>query len=97
MSVPVNFNMPAGEYFVGFNMVTNTSSIGLSTTNYGVTLSMMGVTGVQTGQNYAEITAATANFSGLYYGAGVYSVATTGLAAAVSISGINQTGPACSG
>ena len=94
MSVPVNFNLPAGEYFVGFNMVTNTSSIGLSTTNYGVTFSMMGVTGVQSAQNYAEITAATATSSGLYFGAGVYSAASTGLPAAVSISGINATGTA---
>lgn len=94
ISVPVNFNMPPGEYFVGFNMLTNTSSIGLSTTNYGLTLSMMGATAIQTAQVYAEITAATANSSGLYYGQGVYSAATTGLPAAVSISGINQTGAA---
>lgn len=96
ISVPVNINMSAGEYFVGFNIVTATSSVGLSTTNLAQSISMMGGIAIQTAAVYAEFTNVTTASSGLYFGMGVYSAATTGLSAAYSISGINQTGSSLS-
>lgn len=96
MSVPINFNLVPGEYFVGFNMVTATSSIGAATTNLGATISMMGGNQNQTALNFAEITQGTATSRGLYQGMGIYSAATTGAVAGVSLSAINQTGSALS-
>jgi hypothetical protein len=96
VSVPINVNMLAGEYYVAFNMVTATSSIGASTTNCAQSISVMGGNQVQTALNYAEFTAATATSTGLYGGMGVYSVATTGLPTAISLSALNQTGTALS-
>jgi hypothetical protein len=96
VSVPVNFAMTPGEYFVGFNMVTTATSIGLSTTNLAQTVSVMGGNLLQTAANYAEFTNQTATSVGLQNGMGVYSAATTGLSGAYSISGINQTGAALS-
>ena len=95
MSVPINFNMAPGEYYVGFNLLTNTTSIGLTTTNLGLTLSMMGGNDLQTAINYAELGANTATSSNLY-NIGVYSAATTGAVTRVSLSAINQTGTAMS-
>lgn len=92
ISCPVNFGMTAGEYIVGFNFVTATSSIGLSTTNYAQTWSVMGATAMQTGIVYGEIGSATNASINLLSGMGVYSAATTGLSGAYSISGIAQTG-----
>jgi len=96
ISCPVNINMGAGEYYVGFNIVTNTTSVGLSTTNLAQSVSMMGGANIQTAVNYAEFTAATATSTNAYGGMGVYSAATTGLPAAISLSAINQTGAALS-
>lgn len=96
ISVPLAANMTPGEYYVGFNIVTATSSIGLSTTNLAQSLSIMGGNGLQTAANFAEFTNQTATSTGLQGGMGVYSAATTGLPAAVSLSAINQTGAALS-
>lgn len=96
ISVPINANMTPGEYYVGFNIVTATSSIGLSTTNLVQSLSMMGGNQLQTAANFAEFTNQTATSTNQYGGMGVYSAATTGLPAAVSLSAINQTGAALS-
>jgi hypothetical protein len=90
MSVPVNFNMAPGEYFVGFNLITATSSIGLSTTNFGLTLSMMGANNIQTALNYAEITANTASSTNLFGGMGVFTAATTGAPVSINLNAINQ-------
>ncbi|MDB6107841.1 MAG: hypothetical protein JWO52_7840 [Gammaproteobacteria bacterium] len=96
LSVPVNINMTPGEYYVGFNLVTATSSIGLSTTNCPQTFSMMGGNQVQTALNYAEVGSTTNASVGLYNGMGVYSAASTGLPAALSISGLVATGASLS-
>jgi hypothetical protein len=96
VSVPINVNMAPGEYFIGFNFITATSSIGLSTTNCAQSISMMGDNNLQTAANYAEFGVATAASSNIYYGMGVYSAASTGLAGAYSISGIVQTGSSLS-
>ena len=93
ISCPVNVNAAPGEYFVGVNIITNTSSIGASTTNYGLTMSIYGGTDVQTAIPYAEITANTATSSGLYYGQGMYTAATTGMPVSIGLANIAQTGP----
>ena len=92
ISVPVNFSMSAGEYYVGFNIVTATSSIGLSTTNLGQSISVVGGVALATASNYAEFTANTATSSNLYGAMGLYSVATTGLSGNYALSLLNMTG-----
>lgn len=92
ISVPMNFNLPPGEYFVGFNMITASSSIGLSTTNIAQTISIMGGAGLQTAANYAEFGAGTTSNSNFPGGMGLYTAATTGLPANAAISNIAQTG-----
>lgn len=91
ISMPVNVNMAPGEYYVGVNFITATSSIGLSTTNNPFSFSIMGANDIQTASNYAEF-AATATSTNLWGGMGVYSAATTGVVTRVSLSAINQTG-----
>jgi hypothetical protein len=95
VSVPVNFNMAPGEYYIGFNIITNVTSIGLSTTNPGFTMSMYGGNDLQTSLNYAEFGSNTATSVGLFR-MGVYSAATTGIVTRLSVSAINQTGSAVS-
>jgi hypothetical protein len=87
ISVPININMAPGEYFIGFNMITNSTSSAL-----GATISMVGASQMQTALNYAEITANTATSSGLFYGMGVYTAATTGIPVSIGLSNIAQTG-----
>jgi hypothetical protein len=96
ISVPVNFLFTGGEYIVGYNFVTNTSSVGASTTNIGQTWSVMGGIDLQTALNYAELGSASAASRNLVSGKGVYSAASTGLAGAYSLSGIVQTGASLS-
>ena len=86
ISVPINFNMVPGEYFVGFNFIT-------ANTAGSATFSIMGDV-MQAGQNFAEMTAQTATSTGYIGGMGIYSVATTGTIANVSLTAINQTGTA---
>ena len=88
LSVPINFSLEPGEYFVGFNFVT-------STTAASITMSMVGGNDIQTANNYVEF-ANTATSTNLYAGMGVYSAATTGVVTRVSLSAINQTGSALS-
>ena len=96
ISVPINVSMTPGEYFVGFNFITATSSVGLSTTNLAQTLSVMGAAQIQSAINYAEFGAGTATSSNLYYGMGLYSVASTGMPVSIGLGNINQTGAALS-
>ncbi len=92
LSCPVNFNMAPGEYYVGVNIITATSSIGASTTNFGLTLSMYGGTDVQTAVPYADMTANTATSNNLYFGQGIFTAATTGMPISLGLSQIAQTG-----
>lgn len=96
ISVPVNFNMTPGEYLVGFNFITATSSIGLSTTNLGQTWSVMGGNNLQTGLVYAEIGSGSNASVNLVKGMGVYSAATTGLSGSYALSGLVMTGSSLS-
>jgi hypothetical protein len=96
ISVPVNFNMPPGEYMVGFNFITATSSVGLSTTNLGQTWSVMGGNNLQTALVYAEIGSGSNASVNLQSGMGVYSAATTGLSGSYPLSAIVMTGASLS-
>lgn len=92
ISCPININMTPGEYYVGFNVVTTASSVGLSTTALGQTISMYGGNQIATASNYAEIGSNTATNVNLYSGMGLFSVATTGMPASLAFTDINQTG-----
>jgi hypothetical protein len=85
LSIPINMNFSQGEYFVGVNIVT-------ANTAGSATYSMMGGPAMIAGQNYAEIGNQTATSTNVYGGMGLYSAATTGSLAAISLSAINQTG-----
>jgi hypothetical protein len=94
ISVPINFNLGVGEYIVGFNFLTATSSIGTATTNDNFTVSIMGGVGPFTARNIVpDFTAATATSVNIYNGMGLYSAAVTGLPTTpIAFSNINQTG-----
>lgn len=92
LSVPMNISMTPGEYVVGFNFSTNSSSIGTSTSNLAQTISMMGWAGNQSALNYAEFTAASTSNSGLYGAMGIWSSAGTGLPVTIPVTQIGQTG-----
>ena len=93
ISVPIQVNALPGEYFVGYCLSTNTSSVGLSTTALGQTLSIYGGNAVQTAQNFAiEFTNATATSGGLFAGMGVHSVSQSAPLATYAVSDINATG-----
>jgi hypothetical protein len=98
ISVPLGFaTVYAGEYIVGLAISTNTSSVGLSTTALGQTLSIYGGNQLQTAQNYAvEFTQATATSVGLFAGMGVHSVSQSFPLNTYAISDINATGSAAS-
>jgi hypothetical protein len=91
ISVPVNFNMTGGEYIIGFNFITAATG-----SAFGQTWSVMGGNDLQSALNYAELGSASAASVNLIKGKGVYSAASTGLAAAYSLSGIVQTGSSLS-
>lgn len=85
-----------GEYYIGFNIVTATSSIGAATTSYGLTMSMMGGNALQSALPFADIGSNTATSTNIIGGMGIYSVATTGQSSPLHLSQINQTGTALS-
>ena len=86
-------NMAPGEYVVGFNFLTATTSISTATTSFGLTLSMMGGNALQTAAlPYAEIGVLPQTGSNLIGGMGVYTAATTGLPIAPTFAQIAQSG-----
>jgi hypothetical protein len=93
MSVGFNVNMTPGEYYIGFGISTNTSSIGAATTALGNTWSVMGglIYSSAVGQ-VGDFTAATNTSTGLMGGQGIYSAAISTVPPTVSLSAINQTG-----
>lgn len=93
LSIPMNVNMSAGEYYVGFGVSTNTSSVGTATTALGNTWSIMGgpIYSSAVGQ-VGDFTATTNTSTGLFGGQGIYSAAISTVPPAVSLSEINQTG-----
>lgn len=92
ISVPINMSVTPGEYFVGFNFSTNSSSIGAATTNLAQSISVMGFANVQSALNYAEFTVQTNASSNLYGAQGIWSSAGTGLPTTIPVTAINQTG-----
>ncbi len=93
VSIPMNVNMSIGEYYVGFGISTNTSSVGTATTALGNTWSVMGgpIYSSAVGQ-VGNFTEATNTSTGLFGGQGVYSAAISTVPPTVSLSAINQTG-----
>jgi hypothetical protein len=91
ISVPMNVSMTPGEYYIAFNFSTNSSSIGLSTTNLAQSISVMGFANVQSALNYAEFTANTTSNSNLFV-QGIWSSAGTGLPGSIPYTQIAQTG-----
>lgn len=93
LSIPMNVNMSAGEYYVGFGVSTNTSSVGTATTALGNTWSIMGglIYSSAVGQ-VGDFTATTNTSTGLFGGQGVYSAAISTVPPTVSLSAINHTG-----
>lgn len=96
VSVPVNVSMTPGEYFVAFNLSTNSSSVGAATTNLAQSISMMGGNDLQTAANYAEIGSQTATSTNWFGGMGVYTAASAGIGASLALSNIAQTGTSLS-
>jgi hypothetical protein len=92
-SLPINVNMTPGEYYIAYGLSTNSASVGLSTTNLGVTLSIFGgltgQTAIQVAQDIGVNTTASSN---IWFGHGVYSAQSAGVFPAISISGIGQSG-----
>jgi len=92
LSVPVNINLPQGEFLVAFGISTTNSSVGLTTTALAFSMSIQAALTNQTAVNYAELTAATNASSNLMGGWGVYSATTGALPNTLPITAINQTG-----
>jgi hypothetical protein len=90
VSVPVNVNMQPGEYYVGVNYITAGTAVSL-------TQSIYGGNDIQTASQYADMASTTNATTGQLWGAmGCYSVASTGMPGALSISAIVQTAAALS-
>lgn len=96
VSVPINMNFTQGEYYVGFNFSTTVSSVGLSTTSLGQTLSIYGGGQLQSASNFAEFTNQTASSTNLYGGMGIYTAATAGAPVSIGLANIAQTGASLS-
>jgi hypothetical protein len=104
VSVPMAMSLTPGEYYVAYVQSTAASfggtgatsvwsSISSASSALGITMSMYGGNQVQTAQNYAEITAATATSNNWYSGMGIYSVTTSNaLPNSLPLSNINMTG-----
>jgi hypothetical protein len=91
VSVPININMSPGEYYVAFNMSTSQSSVGLSTTALGFSMSHQCGLGLSA-TNYAEITAVTSSAQGLNYFQGVYTTTSGALPLTIASTQVAQTG-----
>jgi len=93
MSVPININMTPGEYYVGFGISTNASSVGVLTTALNNTWSVMGgIIYSSAVPQVGEFTASTNTSTGLFGGQGIYSSAISTVPPTVNLSDINQTG-----
>jgi hypothetical protein len=96
VSCPINVSLMPGEYWVGFNLSTNSSSIGLSTTNLGQTISVYGGANIQTALQWAEFTNVTNSTTNMYGGMGIYSAATAATLTSIGLANIVQTGASLS-
>lgn len=91
VSVPININMAPGEYYVAFNMSTSQSSVGLSTTALGFSMSHECGLGLSA-TNYAEFTAVTSSAQGLNQFQGVYTTTSGALPLTIANTQVAQTG-----
>ena len=92
-SFPMNVNMSVGEYYVGFGISTNTSSVGTATTALGNTFSVMGGIIYTSAVPFVqEFTATTNATTGMFGGQGIYTAAISTVPPTVSLSAISQTG-----
>jgi hypothetical protein len=91
ISVPININMAPGEYFVAFNMSTSQSSVGLSTTALGFSMSYECGLGLSA-TNYADNFTVTASTQGLNNFQGVYTTTTGALPLTIANTQVVQTG-----
>lgn len=95
-SVPLAAILTPGEYYIGFNILSATSSVGTATTSFAPSMSVMGGNQIQTAANWVDGTGGTANSVNIYGGMGIYSASTSGLPASMSFNVISQTGSALS-
>ena len=91
ISVPVNINMTQGEYYVAFNMSTSQSSVGLSTTALGFSMSHECGLGLSA-TNYAEMGSVTGSTQGLNGFQGVFNTTTAALPLTIANTQVAQTG-----
>lgn len=93
ISVPINVNMSAGEYYIGFCISTNTSSVGTATTALGNTWSVMGIPSWTSAvPQVGEFTMATATSTGLWGGQGIHTGTFSSVPTTIGMNSINQTG-----
>jgi len=92
VSVPININMQPGEYYVAFNMSTSQSSVGLSTTALGFSMSHecgLGLSATNYVDNFTQVTGST---QGLNQFQGVYTTTTGALPLTIANTQVAQTG-----
>ena len=93
ISLPMNVNMSAGQYYMGFGISTNVSSIGTATTTAAQTISAVGVPQGSSAVPWTdEFTRVTGTSVGMFSGHGIYSAAVASVVPAISLSAINQSG-----
>jgi hypothetical protein len=91
VSLPMNMNLPPGEYIVAYGLSTATSVSSMASW----TISMMGANDLQTTWNYAELGSTTNGSYNLSSGMGVYSGAGS-ISTSYNIASISGTGSSLS-
>ena len=92
VSVPININMQPGEYYVGFLMSTSQSSVGLSTTALGFSMSHECGLGLSATNYVDNFTAVTGSTQGLNNFQGVFNTTTGALPVTIANTQVAQTG-----
>ena len=92
VSVPININMAPGEYYVGFQLSTSQSSVGLSTTALGFSMSNECGLGLSATNYVDNFTAVTSSAQGLNQFQGVYTTTTGALPVTIANTQVAQTG-----
>jgi hypothetical protein len=92
-TIPMNVNMSIGEYYIGFGISTNTSSLGTATTALGITQSIVGGMAYIGAVGWVdEFTATSNSTTNLFGGIGTYSASISTVPPAISLSAIVQSG-----
>lgn len=93
VSLPMNVSMTPGEYYFGYGISTNATSIGTATTTAAQTISIVGVPQGSSAVPWTdEFTRVTNTSVGMFSGHGIYSAAVASVVPAISLSAINQSG-----